>query len=694
VRTQPQRNEAPKVAGPPPKAQPLPAFGGRVAEMLPDPDAPVLPEAALALHLPPGPAISFSGRDQAEARYRVIEPLLTPERFRALWLDAGWSRTKLVATLAAQHRTSQRTIYTWLRRFRARGLPGLANRDRTDRGKPRALTNAALDFLLAAALPCQGSYGELTVREIYRAYCEERAWRAAHAAAPLEESERHKYARYLDNDRLSAEAQLPEASYETFRRWFRRIPHIVRVMAREGEEAYQATQEVLSFRQISDLKPLDYVVMDHRRLDLFCLVETRSRDGGPRWRLIRPWLTAAIDMRTRKWLTWAIVETPSSDSIASVLKRAFLDHGIPQAVYWDNGKDFTCEWLEGRSPRTGAAYRIAQLGDGMRGVLHTLGVRVHHAIVRRARSKIIEPNFLNTALFDRTTPFWCGHKPSARPERFLKLVEQHERWLKAEARETPFRPIEFIAGLYDEFLEALNEREHTGEGMETITPRGRGWLSPNECWERLIGSVERRVVPPEVLQFCFARRRQVTVRHGEVAPSFGGRQFHYRLAGNPVALAALNGRQVDFAYDPHDLGTAAVYYEDRFVGLVDNVELRRMGESAFVADERARRAMRREVKAFIAAVHQRVHVPTPEERALRRIEQRDRRAAAPPAPLLPRPEVRVDVPDAIVSAAAAAAEEAGFRFSDPGDPIEAAEAAAYRDDDPDDGTDFRFFESV
>ena len=107
-------------------------------------------------------------------------------------------------------------------------------------------------------------------------------------------------------------------------------------------------------------------------------------EGG--WRLVRPWLTAAIYMRTRKWLAWVVVETPSSDSIAAVLKRLFLDYGLPQTLYWDNGKDFTCEWLEGRAAklRKRIAWRICL---GMEWRCRHLGVRVCHAIVRRARSR-------------------------------------------------------------------------------------------------------------------------------------------------------------------------------------------------------------------------------------------------------------------------------------------------------------------
>src|SRR6185312_6975981 len=270
-----------------------------------------------------------------------------------------------------------------------------------------------LDFLVAASLPYPGRYGKLTFSDIYRAYGEEREWRAKYVGKKLGDFERSKYARYCTTDGyLAPSAQLPAASLSTFKNWYARVPEIVKVMGREGDEAFHNTQEIISFRNLADIQPLDYVVMDHRRLDFFCLVPDRTVTSKSGWVLARPWLTAAIDMRTRKWLAWAIVETPSSDSIATVLKRSFLEYGLPVSVYWDNGKDFRCEWLEGRSPRV-ESRRVDQLSTGWRGVMDTLGVRVHHAIVKRARSKIIEPNFGRTSDFDRTLPWWCGHNPGA-----------------------------------------------------------------------------------------------------------------------------------------------------------------------------------------------------------------------------------------------------------------------------------------
>jgi len=660
----------------PPEAQARWAAQSKVVEMVPS------GQLALSLTVPSAPNLSDEDRAEAEKRFAVIEPLVKPDKYAMLWVQHRQSKVAMVEYLMQAHQVKRRTIYHWLKKFKTGGLPALVTKDRADKGRPRVMNRAALEFLLAAALPRKGSYGTLSVAEIHRAYQEERAWRAAHASRPLGEFEVKKYSRYIDGSgRLSSQAQLPEASPETFRVWFHRIPEIARVMARDGEECFHNTQEILSFRSLQDIRPLDYVVMDHRRLDFFCLLHDKQG-----WKLGRPWLTAAIDMRTRKWLGWVIVENPSSDSIAAVLKKVFLAYGLPVSLYWDNGKDFTCEWLEGKTSRSRKSEKVGEMTTAWRGVLESLGVRVHHAIVKRARSKIIEPNFGNTANFDRTLPWWCGHKPTARPERFAALLDQHESWLRGTAAAPAFPTIEQVADLYDEFLGTLNEREHSGEGMRKITATGQGWMCPNEAWELLIGKVERRAVPPEVLQFCFAKRRDLLVRNGELRATFGGRLFHYRMADSGVALMAYNGREAQLAYDPLDLGTAAVYIENRFLGLANCVELRRMGEDAFVQDERDRRAARREVKKYIEAVHHQIPVPDYRERA-------DRRRAVLPARIEPeRVSGEVSVPAQIVEAAAADAADKQFSFAAAptgAELIRKADESAYRDDD----SEFRFFKT-
>jgi putative transposase len=621
----------------------------KVVEIAPGNDA----QMALALTAPMGPNLSVEDRAEMDERFRVIEPLVDREKFPLFYTQYPLMRDRL-AYLARENKTPERTIYRWLSQWQQGGLPALVRRDRADKGTARAMNDAAKALLLKLATPQRGVYGVLRVAEMWRVYEEERVWRDAHLARALDAFSQDKYAMFLGADgRLTPQAQLPRVSYETFRVWFNRIPEMVRTMARDGEEEYRNSQEIIIHRDYESIRPMEWVVFDHRKLDVFCLIRER---GG--WKLARPWLTAALDMRTRKFLAWAIVETPSSDSIASVLKKVFVNFGLPGELYWDNGRDYRCEWFEGRRRQERREPRIAELDATWRGVLGTLGIRVRHAIAYNARAKLIEANFNRVSNIDRKMDEWCGHKPGARPERFDDLVKQHERWLKGEAESSPFRTIEQISTLYSAALNDLNECPVEGEGMRKATPTGHGWLAPNEAWDLLIGQVERRTVPVDVLHLCFAKRRDLTVQHGEISMTLGGQPYYYRLSDNTPRLNLLNGKTVQLAYDPLDLGQGAVYYEDRFQGLVSCVTLRHMGEQAFVQDLRDQRAARREVKKAIRAVGAMAPACSLEERLARRAEMRPARSE------VPQVTTPAALPAPLMEQAAAEAEEKAFHCED------------------------------
>ena len=630
----------------------------------------------LGLGLPTTARLDGSEVAQEAARkfLEIIEPLVSPERYPDLYARFP-NRKDLIHHIASVNNTSESTIYRGLKKWNAGGITALTRRVRADKDNARALNSAGIAFIVAAAIPKPGIYGELSTMEVWRAYEEERQWREAHKGKPLSQAQRSQYAGIIDvNGVLLPSAQFLPVSYATVCRLLGRLPELVKIMGRSGQEAYR-NSELLSYRDYESIQPMDYVVMDHRVLDLFCLVPERNG-----WKLARPWITAAIDMRTRKWLAWVIVETPSSDSIATVLKRIFVNFGLPKALYWDNGRDFRCHWLEGRNESVRPVSKINGLPENWTGVLDTLNVRVHHAIVKNARAKLIEPNFGSIADFDRTLPEWCGHKPTARPERFEKLLEEHEAWLEGKRTDPVFRTISQIAELYDAAIEDLNEREHTGEGMRKVAVNGYGWMCPNEAFEIFAKRIERRTISEDVLQLCFARRKELTIANGEARVTFSGRQYHYRLLANRTALLGLNGRKVELAYDPLDLENGAVYHEKAFVGLVSCVELRHMGEDDFVGDERDRRAARREVKRFIQAVHT-VPVMDPATRLARR------RAVAPSRTMPEQMEVAVQLPAPIMEAHAAMSAERKASF----DSIELAGVPAIALPHAAPDTEFRFF---
>ncbi|MES3028108.1 MAG: Mu transposase C-terminal domain-containing protein [Pseudomonadota bacterium] len=116
-------------------------------------------------------------------------------------------------------------------------------------------------------------------------------------------------------------------------------------------------------------RPLQVVQMDHQRLD--SLVLTSDREGY----VIRPWVTAGVDIHTGACVTALLVAgTPSSPTIAlavalmGVSKTAMLralgvpgtweEGGIPEVLHVDRGKDFKAEALRDGAARYGTEVHL------------------------------------------------------------------------------------------------------------------------------------------------------------------------------------------------------------------------------------------------------------------------------------------------------------------------------------------------
>ena len=216
--------------------------------------------------------------------------------------------------------------------------------------------------------------------------------------------------------------------------------------------------------------------------------------------------------------------------------------------------------------------------------MESLGITVTHSIVKRARSKMIEPNFRGLANFERRTPWWTGHKAEARPARLEALEKQHQQWLREEKGiERPFQTIDEIAGIYNQLFHDLNRRAHSGEGMEKVTPEGEAKMSPDEVWDSLIGDVIRGGIGRDTLLFMFRERRQVKVRHSQIKLFYHGKGFIYNPSADDdqLALVPFNGKTVEVAIDGLDLETIAVFYEGRLVCFGSNMTLRGMRAEDF-----------------------------------------------------------------------------------------------------------------
>lgn len=88
--------------------------------------------------LPALTELSEAERDHAFARLQIVRP----------FLEAGVP----LATLAGGDHPSLRTLRTWVARYRAHGLAGLARQPRADRGMPQRLTPQVQQLIEGLAL--------------------------------------------------------------------------------------------------------------------------------------------------------------------------------------------------------------------------------------------------------------------------------------------------------------------------------------------------------------------------------------------------------------------------------------------------------------------------------------------------------------------------------------------------------------
>lgn len=355
-------------------------------------------------------------------------------------------------------------------------------------------------------------------------------------------------------------------SYSTVRRIIKMIPPAVRVLGREGAQAFQNRYGIYIPRSYADLRNREIFCGDHHEFDVF--VHTRSG------KLIRPWISAWLDLKTEVLTGWFISERPSSQTIALAFRHAVLPKedgilGLPESIYVDNGKDFRSRYLEGHTRRLGRlpadsielfarAHGLGVLDlRAMEGIWRNLGIRVRHTIPYNAQAKPIE-RFFGTVERDfvQELPGWCGSKLAVRPVDILKeQIRRHQAWLKGEAEETPFLHLAEFALLFERWLcEHYLRRPHARLGC-----------SPLEAYRQEYGTP---VVPDErTLDLLLLRAEKRLVRRNGLE-LFERNRWYWseRLLGR-------EGTYVEVRWDPRNLGKVLVYTEQGFLCEAFNLEL-------------------------------------------------------------------------------------------------------------------------
>jgi putative transposase len=367
----------------------------------------------------------------------------------------------------------------------------------------------------------------------------------------------------------AAESGWEVRSYAKAKRFIAALPKAVVLLKRGGEEAYTNDAEPYLERDYSTLASNEQWCADHHQFDVIV------SHGG---KLLRPWLSAWMDMRSRYIVAWSIYHhDPNGDAVLASFRHGVLAHGLPGGVYLDNGKDFDSFALQGRTKKERWARRRIRLGmDEQRatGIFASLEIKSKMCWAYHGQSKPIE-RFFGT--LEQHTPVWatyCGRSTAHKPEDLeLQLDRGHAPALAD------------LVAWFGDWLNNYHNTIHTGDSMNA---------TPAAVYEQCL--ISKRTAPAELLDELLLPRTK-PVKVGQNGVTYSG----LRYGQFDPALRSLLGREVVLAIDPKDVGHVRVYATDgKFVCVASANQ--RIAANASAQDLREainlKRQDRKQLKAF------------------------------------------------------------------------------------------------
>jgi len=411
---------------------------------------------------------------------------------------------EFIASLPADAKASRSALFDWRDRYRREGLSGLVD------GRSRKSADGC------------GLRGDPFFQEIQRLYLTPRKLKLAFC---------HELAAHK-----AQEHGWQVRSYKSTQRFVKTIPAAVVYKMRGGNEAYVNEAEPYIERDYTTLESNETWNADHHLFDVVVSA------GG---KLVRPWLTAFQDLRSRKIVGWRVyAHDPNSDVIITTIREAMLAHGVPAKLMIDNGKDFDSKALNGRTKMEKFHHRNCRLDldkPKWEGLFAAVGINVGHCWAYHGQSKPIERWFGFVESRMCAWPTYCGANPQNKPEDLEKRLAAGEAPTLGE-----------FAEWFGEWVNQYNATHaHSGQGMEGKTP--------DVVWAEHLR--RKRTVTAELLDvLCLAKVGPVRVQQNGVR--FHGLNYGQREA----ALHRLFKKQVYLRVDERDVTRVQVYtLEDEFV---------------------------------------------------------------------------------------------------------------------------------
>jgi putative transposase len=522
-------------------------------------------------------ALGPAERTKAMQRLEVLKPMIDFRNktnghkplFKGVHGEEFASLPAIVKHLSAVTGYSERNIWRWWKRYTSPGgISNMIDRARCDKKKsrffqqhPEAAAFAQNKYLNEKRVSIKLIHDEL-LREWYR---------------------------------LRAHQDAKPPDYKTLRTYLQReISPLVKMVAREGERAYNEKAAPFIIRNIEAKRVNEYWISDHMIHDVWVRNDGWFGELAPN-EAFRPYLTCIVDMKSRRVVGTAWCVNPSSETISSALQMAMRKFGKPQCFYVDNGKDF--KRLAKDAPAPPLPSEDANKVMFNLGVLVRLGIHPQHCLPLHPQSKQIE-SFFHT-LHQQFDVLWgdayAGTSPKDRPEECDAIRAAHAKLMKeGRGDESPLPAAsEFIQNACFWLDEFNRTHRHSGQGMRMRTP--------NQVFDAELPLEKRQPVDIRSIAPLFWRYEQRTIREGGCIDLYNT-SYEPADGESTAAMMLRVTTKVRIACDPLNMGEAIAFDESgQFLGHLRSQEMMVHGETSLEqmkASMRSRRVAFRAVKQY------------------------------------------------------------------------------------------------
>lgn len=364
-----------------------------------------------------------------------------------------------------------------------------------------------------------------------------------------------------ESARHTDDAEWAWPSEPTVRRWMKSEHNEFYTDSyRKGWQAWRVDHEPKLVRDQHDLPGNELWELDGTTADYFVNYCGRK---------VRPTVINVVDVATRLVVGWSVGRAESQETVLRAFRRAVERYGAPRVVRSDLGKAFLGEAVGDAKGR--------RKGIDLVGVFEGLNITLETCVGRSPWQKGNSEAVFN-AFRQRYAPLhgraFIGNSHKSRVPGVDKWCDAHIGKLKTIEQDDE------LVGL---FFEAENRRPR----------RDMFNVSPLQKFEAT--AIEKRTVPPELLDYLFARVQRVRVSNRGIPVAFGPTKVYFGQ-GDP-RVWELVGRNVIVRVNDAD-ATSIWVCSERGDALfkVANDEVRGLGTDALREAGKRKRKARKAVR--------------------------------------------------------------------------------------------------